>query len=68
LRHLALEPSRASEAQSRGEIRLEHRQALPTWLFGRDRDAAREVGDKAAFVEIAQRPGNGGIPVMLPLK
>ncbi len=38
-----------------GEIGVEHRQARLDLAFGRDRDAAREVGGEPAVVEIALR-------------
>src|SRR5436190_11776701 len=43
-----------------GEIAFQHRQALLDLAFGRDRDAAREIGDEPAVVEIALSGGNGG--------
>ena len=44
-----------------GQIGAQHRRALLDLAFGRDRDAAAEIGDKPALVEIALGGGDGGV-------
>src|SRR5437868_12853950 len=43
-----------------GEIGAQHRRALLDLAFRRDRDAAGEIGGKAALVEIGFGGGDGG--------